>query len=361
MGKKIIFDARVCDGKVHGISRVAEQIISNIVVQDKDNEYVLFVLNDYLREKLPELDNVSYRKLSSPLYSFKEQFEVLKIANLEKPDLFHSPTFTAPYFAKFPVVINIHDLTPMVYPEFFHVKYKYYYNFFVKRIARKATRVITSSECSARDITRFTGVNSEKISVVYNGAYSSVEKEEPIIVEGLNSGYILFVANEMPHKNFVRSAQAFGELQKRMPKSKLQMVAVGISDKYFEESLVKNIPNIFCMKYLTPSQLMFVYKEASILLFPSFYEGFGIPPIESMVFGTPVVSSNCSCMPEVLGDAALLVDPGDVSQICDALHKLKSDRILRLSYTEKGYNQAKKYSWQKSARQIIEIYKGIGL
>ncbi len=357
MGKKIVFDARVCDGKVHGISRVAEQLISNILAQDRNNEYVLFVLNDYLRDKLPDYDNLSYRRLSSSLYSIREQFEVLRCASAENPDIFHSPTFTAPYFAKFPVIINIHDLTPMVYPEFFHIKYKYYYNFFVKRIARKATKIITSSNCSAKDINRFTDVDLEKISVVYNGAYSPGEKEEPINIEGLNPGYILFVANEMPHKNFVRSAQAFGELQKRMPKSKLQMVAVGISDKYFEESLLKNIPNIFCVKYLTPNQLMSLYKGASIFLFPSFYEGFGIPPIEAMVYGVPVVSSNCSCMPEVLGDAALLVDPSDVSQICDALHKLRLDRNLRLSYTEKGYNQAKKYSWQKSAGQIIKIYE----
>jgi len=360
MGKKIVFDARVCNGKMHGISRVSEQLILNIVAQDRDNEYVLFVLNDYLRKRLPESDSVSYRKLSSPLYSIKEQFEVLKFANLENPDVFHSPTFTAPYFAKFPVVINIHDLTPMVYPEFFHVKYKYYYKFFVTRIARQATRVVTSSECSANDITRFIGLDSKKISIIYNGVYSPREKESPIFIEGLNAGYILFVANEMPHKNFVRSAQAFGELQKRLPNSKLQMVAVGISDKYFEESLVKNIPNIMCIQYLTPNQLMFLYRGASIFLFPSFYEGFGLPPLESMMFGTPVVSSNCSCMPEILGDAAVLVDPTDVTQICDALHKLKLDRNLRLSYTEKGYEQAKKYSWQKSAKQVIDIYKEIG-
>lgn len=358
MSKKIIFDARVCDGKVHGISRVSEMLLNRILRQDDENQYIILCSNDYITGKLPQKRNIKFHKIKSRLYSLDEQWNVLKSIKRFKPDLFHSPTFTAPYFAGFPVVINIHDLTPMIYPDFFHVKYKFYYNIFVKYIARKATRIITSSQCSKSDICRLFSINENKVSVVFDSGYSDTDKKIEYSINGVKPGFVLFVGNQMPHKNFIRSVKAFDEFRKKF-KPDAQFVAVGVSEEFFKTSETANIENVICVKYIDPPRLQSVYEKAGVLLFASLYEGFGIPPIEAMSYGVPVISSNISCMPEILQDAYLPVDPQDVNLMADALKKVYGDEHLRATLVKKGYEQAKKYSWEKSAKDVINIYKEI--
>ncbi len=359
MSKTIIFDARVCDGKVHGISRVSEMLLYQIIKHDNENRYVIFCANDYIAGKLPRKKNIEFQKIESKLYSVDEQWNVLKAANRVKPDLFHSPTFTAPYFAGFPVVINIHDLTPMIYPEFFHMKYKFYYNLFVKSVAKKATRIITSSQCSKNDICRLFSVNEDKVNVVFDGGYSENDKKIPYTLNGIKPGFVLFVGNQMPHKNFIRSVKAFDEFRKKVNDRDIYFVAVGISDEFFANSEVSGIKNVLCVKYIDPSRLQSIYEKAGVLLFASLYEGFGIPPIEAMSYGVPVISSNISCMPEILRDAYFSVDPQNVQQMANALVKLYYDKNLQDILIKKGYSQSKKYSWEKSAVDVINIYKDI--
>ncbi len=359
MSKHIVIDARVCDGHIHGISRVSEQFIYHILDLDNTNRYTILGVNDYPEKKFPNKDSITYITTPTRLYSIKEQWKVWRLAESLKPDLFHCPTFTAPLMASFPVVVNIHDLIPVVYPELFPFKYKIYYNTFVPKVCKKAIRICTSSEKSKEDIVRFYGIDANKINVVYNSSYSANDSIEPYEENNVNPEYVIFVGNQMPHKNFIRAAKAFDLAQKRLKNKKISMVAVGISKEFFKKSEVSNVENIDCLTYLTPGQLQSVYKGAGVMLFPSLYEGFGIPPLEAMSFDVPVISSNCSCMPEVLGDAYLSIDPLDVEQMAQALVKIYTDESLRASLIVKGTQRLQKYSWRESARKILGIYEDL--
>lgn len=357
MTKHIVLDARVCNGRIHGISRVSEQFIYNILDLDDTNRYTVLCLNDYPEKKFPKKDSVTYLRVPGRLYSLKEQIKVLSVANGLNPDLFHCPTFTLPLMARFPMLVNIHDLIPVVYPQFFPFKYKVYYNFIVPRVCKKAVRIFTSSQCSKNDICRLYGVDPDKVIVVYNSSYSPNDTIEPFSAQDIEPGYVMFVGNEMPHKNFIRSAKAFDLVQKRLKNRKISMVTVGISQEFFDSSEVSHVKNIKCLKYLQPGQLQSVYKGAGVMLFPSLYEGFGIPPLEAMSFDVPVISSNCSCMPEVLGDAYVKVDPENVENMAQALYAVYTDERLRASLIAKGVKQVQKYSWRESARKIVNVYQ----
>ena len=360
--KNIIFDARVCDGKIHGISQVAEQLLKRIIELDSDNNYIIFCNNDYIKKKLAAKKNVTYKRLKFKPYSINEQFEVLNYAKKCKADLYHSPTFTAPLFAKFPVIINIHDLIPMVYPNFFPFKYALYYKLFVTRIAKKATKIITCSHSSKIDITRLFKLDPAKIVVAYNSVTlpdQHPESGKKNKIDNLAPGYLMYVGNEKPHKNFIAAAKAFDILQFKCPDKKLNLVAVGISEDFFRQSAVHKIKNIICIKYLDTEKLNLLYKNAGVFLFPSLYEGFGLPPLEAMSYGVPVVSSNCSSMPEILGDAYEKVDPASADEIANGLFRVMHHDGLRAELTEKGKSQVKKYSWTKSAEKIVNLYKDI--
>ncbi|MCD6459049.1 glycosyltransferase family 4 protein [bacterium] len=364
MGKNIVYDARVCDGKIHGISQVAEQLLKQIIKLDTDNNYIVLCNNNYIQEKIPKKKNVTYKKLTSKVYSIHEQFEVLNISKKCKADLYHSPTFTAPLFADFPVIINIHDLIPLVYPEFFPIKYALYYKFFVKKIAKKAIKIVTCSDNSKKDISKFFALRPSKILVAYNSVtYNDKKKVKADKVgnelKNIDFQYLLYVGNEKPHKNFINAAKAFDILQRKCPRKQLKFVAVGISKEFFRQSAVHNIKNIICIKYLNTKKLEIFYKNAGIFLFPSLYEGYGLPPLEAMSYGVPVVSSNCSSMPEILGDAYEQVNPCDPDEAANAVFRIMHHEALRSKLIKKGYSQVKKYSWLKSAEKIVTLYKDI--
>ena len=356
MTKHIVIDARVCDGRIHGISRVSEQFIYHILDLDNTNRYTILGANDYPQSKFPKKEHIKYVTVPTRLYSIKEQWSVWRLAESLKPDLFHCPTFTAPLMANFPVMVNIHDLIPVVYPELFSFKYKIYYNTFVPRVCKKAIRILTSSEGSKKDITRFYGIDANNIDVVYNSSYSANDTIEPYSADSVNPKYVMFVGNQMPHKNFIRAAKAFDLAQKRLKNRKISMIAVGISQEFFDKSEVANVKNITCLTYLSPGKLQSVYKGAGVMLFPSLYEGFGIPPLEAMSFGIPVVSSNCSCMPEVLGDAYISVDPLNIEEIARGLQTIYTNRSIRDSLIGRGKHRVKQFSWRESARKIVRIY-----
>ncbi|MEW6536128.1 MAG: glycosyltransferase family 1 protein [Candidatus Auribacterota bacterium] len=357
MPKHIIIDARVCDGRVHGISRVSEQLLKHLLALDDDHRYTILCANDYCDSILPVKSNVSLYMTDAKLYSLREQIDLPRVLNTLKPDLFYSPTFTAPYFAPCPVLVHIHDLIPMIFPAFFPFKYKPYYRFIVKPLARKADRIITCSENSRADIARLCRVDAGKISVVYNAGFTPDEQKRQCSVEGLRPGYVLFVGNEMPHKNFINAVHAYAKARFRITGRFIQMAAVGISKDFYKQSEVKSIPDIYCMKYVPPGELLSLYENASALFFPSLYEGFGIPPVEAMMHGVPVVSSNCSSIPEVLGDAYTAVDPNDVDSMADGLYNTIENNELRKRLEKKGFEQVKKYSWTKSAEKLLTIFR----
>jgi glycosyltransferase involved in cell wall biosynthesis len=236
--------------------------------------------------------------------------------------------------------------------------------------AKRATRVLTVSQSSKRDILKFVDVPSEKIDVIYN-AYDErfgVEPREEDVVRvreryQLQDEFVMYAGNVKPHKNLGRLIEAFDLVRKRgLDYLKLIMIGDDIS-KYtalrravHQHQLHKYVR---FLGYLPEETLAVMYRLAGVFVFPSLYEGFGLPPLEAMASGTPVIVSNLSSMPEVAGDAALLVDPYDPHAIADGIYRVLTDADVRKDLRRKGVARAGQFSWEQSVRRVRKIYSEV--
>jgi glycosyltransferase involved in cell wall biosynthesis len=233
--------------------------------------------------------------------------------------------------------------------------------------ARRATRVLTVSESSKADIMRFFGTDSSKIDVIYNAydaRFGDEPREEDVVRVReryqLHDEFVLYAGNVKPHKNLERLIDAFHLVRARgLDHLKLVMIGDDIS-KY--ASLRHAVHRyrlhryVRFLGYLPEETLAVMYRLAGVFVFPSLYEGFGLPPLEAMASGTPVVTSNVSSLPEVAGDAAQLVDPYDPEAIADAIYRVLTDVDLRRDLRRRGLARARQFSWETSVRRVREIY-----
>src|SRR2546421_959553 len=238
--------------------------------------------------------------------------------------------------------------------------------------ARRATRVLTVSESSKRDILRFVDAPPEKIDVIYNAydeRFADEPREEDVIRVReryqLHDEFVLYAGNVKPHKNLERLIEAF-DLVRTRGLGHLKLVLIG--DEISKYAALRRAVHqhrlhkyVRFLGYLPEETLAVMYRLAGVFVFPSLYEGFGLPPLEAMASGTPVVTSNVSSLPEVAGDAAVLVDPYDPHAIADGIHRVLTDEELRRSLRQKGILRAKQFSWEQSVRRIREIYDEVGL
>jgi glycosyltransferase involved in cell wall biosynthesis len=237
--------------------------------------------------------------------------------------------------------------------------------------ARRATRIMTVSESSKRDILRFVNVPPEKIDVIYN-SYDErfgIEPAEEDVVRvreryQLNDEFVLYAGNVKPHKNLGRLIEAFHLVRKR-GMNNLKLVMIG--DEISKYSALRRAVHQYQLHkyvrflgYLPEETLAVMYRLAGVFVFPSLYEGFGLPPLEAMASGTPVVTSNVSSLPEVAGDAAVLVDPYDPHAIAEGIYQVLSDEQLRRALRLKGVARAGQFSWEQSVRRVHAIYDEVG-
>jgi glycosyltransferase involved in cell wall biosynthesis len=233
--------------------------------------------------------------------------------------------------------------------------------------ARHATRVLTVSESSKRDILRFVNVPPDNIDVIYN-SYDDRFGVEPKAEDvarvreryQLHDQFVLYAGNVKPHKNLERLIEAF-ELVHRRGLDHLKLVLIG--DDISRYTALRRAVHRYRLHkyvrflgYLPEETLAVMYRLASVFVFPSLYEGFGLPPLEAMASGTPVVTSNVSSLPEVAGDAAVLVDPYDTSAIADGIYRVLTDEGLRTDLRRLGLVRAHQFSWESSVRRVREIY-----
>jgi glycosyltransferase involved in cell wall biosynthesis len=285
-----------------------------------------------------------------------------------RPNLFHEPHYVLPPLTPVRSVVTIHDCIHLMFPQYLPNRIAYgYARTFLWAATRRATRILTVSEASKRDIQRFFHVAPETIDVIYNGIderFSEPPAEEEIqrVRERyqLTDPFVLYAGNIKPHKNLERLIEAFFRLrQSGHAEVKLLIIGDEIS-KY--ATLRRAVHRLKLHKHVrffgfVPDQTLAVlYRLASVFVFPSLYEGFGLPPLEAMASGTPVVTSNVSSLPEVAGDAAVLVDPYDPEEIAGAMHRVLTDTALRAALVARGLARARQFSWERSVRRIREIY-----
>jgi glycosyltransferase involved in cell wall biosynthesis len=301
-------------------------------------------------------------------YSIAEQVRIPFALRREGVTLFHAPHYVLPPLVSCKSVVTIHDCVHLMFPQYLPNRLALAYaRTSIALASRRATRVMTVSDSSKRDIVRLFGTDPDKISVIYN-AYDErfgVEPREEDVVRvreryQLHDEFVLYAGNVKPHKNLERLIEAFDIVRTRgLDHLKLVLIGDDIS-KYaalrravHQHQLHKYVR---FLGYLPEETLAVMYRLAGVFVFPSLYEGFGLPPLEAMASGTPVVTSNVSSLPEVAGDAAMLVDPYDPHAIAEGIHRVLTDEALRRDLRRKGLARAHQFSWEASVRRVHDIY-----
>ncbi len=372
---KIGFDIRaIAQGKHSGVQEYTLRIL-NELLKSKNDEFLLFYnafLKTFVPKNILENSNTVLRDFNVP-NKILDTFLFFGYPKLDKligeADVFFSSHFLAtPVSKKCRKITTFHDLSFLHYPEFFSLRKKYWH--FIqrpKKQAKESDRIIAISESTKKDLVNFYKVPESKIKVIYSGVSQSMtlleknDKKLKSVKEkySLFDEFILYLGTIEPRKNIVGIIKAFEGIRE---KKRIKLVLAGALGWLYEDILKeikssKFAEDIIFLGFVDDKDKVGLYNLASVFVYPSFFEGFGFPPLEAMACGTPVVTSNCSSLPEVVGDAALMVDPYKPSEIADAIWILLEDDKLRNLYKEKGILRAKKFSWERTGKKTLDLIK----
>lgn len=366
--------------KKHGMDMVALELINNLQKIDKKNQYVIFVKPDVDKNCIKETPNFKIVELKGGAYPLWEQFALPKAARKENCDILHCTSNTAPINTKTPLITTLHDIIYLESISIFKKAGTWYQKFgnmyrryVVPKVVKKSKKIITVSKFEKNRINNFFNFKNNdknKIEAVYNGVGEHFKKidDKKILNEVKNKyklpdEFMFFLGNTDPKKNTKGLLTAYSNLLKEKniniplvmldyDKSELLKLLTEINHKDL-------INNIILTGYVVNSDLPAIYNLCKIFLYPSLRESFGIPMLEAMACGTPVITSNTSSMPEIAGDAALIIDPFKPDEITDAIEKLYSDKKLREKMIVKGYKQAAKFTWKAMAENVLKLYNKI--
>ncbi|MGV0025163.1 glycosyltransferase family 4 protein [Phormidesmis priestleyi] len=302
-------------------------------------------------------------RLSNLFIQFPELFLPQFERSFGAPDLVHGTNYTVFPFRHSQKVMTIYDLTFIRYPEYANSTVKAYVNR-IQRCLKWTDLVLTISENSKQDIVQFLGVKPEKVVVTpLASRYSSntaIDSEESVQYD-FSRPYILFVSTIEPRKNISNLIAAFDELKQKY-RLDHQLVLIGQKGWLYEEIFERiarspHQKSIHHLSYLSDRAVALFYSRADVFVYPSYYEGFGLPVLEAMTLGAPVVAANTSSLPEVAGDAAILINPDDVAEMSDAILRVVSDSQLRDRLIQKGKERSQQYSWENTAKATLNAYK----
>lgn len=367
---KIGIDIRPLRDVTTGVGRYLLKMLDAMARCDRGNDYILFYncLRGPVPEGLPRNDNCTVARFHWPRKLLTAVWAYTEFPNLEKfignVDVFHSPGFQVPPSRRSAMVFTVHDLIALTYPQLAIPSSVRHFRPRVKHYAKRTDLIAAVSKATAGDVINFLDVPEEKVVVVYPGTTCFVKASPDDISSmkakfNISGEYILFVSRLDPRKNLARLFRAFdlSGLSKD-----LELLFVGPKGWRMEETFrtwrsVKCRDRIRWLDYVTDTDLACLYSGAKFFAFPSVVEGFGLPILEAMSVGCPVLTSNISSMPEVAGEAALYIDPYDIDSIADGLQRLADDSGLRAKLAESGSLRAKMFTWEKMADNMIDAYK----
>lgn len=364
--------------KVRGLGRYTQNLIKSLLEIDNKNEYFLFVdkslpLNLPLpMNKVNLMSSKLINRFHRPKTLRKELF--LPAESLFRNiDIFHFTThLDAPFWHPCKTVVTVHDLIPLVFPREYIGYLTYEKRFHLKQqelAVRRADMVITISHTSKRDVIKYYGIKHKKIVVINEGVdtifhpmndLSALERLR--LHYKINKPFILYVGGTDYRKNFKRMLTGFSHY-KRKSKDKIILVIVGQENVKETGKLKKEISKlgigneVFWTGFVSNEDLVLFYNTAELFLFPTLYEGFGLPALEAMACGTPVIISNTSSLSEVAGNAALLIDPYNIEEMAESIERVLTDAKLRNSLIKKGFKQVQNFSWKKTAKETLNVYR----
>jgi len=371
-------------GDAIGVGHYTYQLIRHLLQIDKENEYVIF-FDFRVREKDIKKFTQSNVKIKFYPYSDYKKYlpgaysEILGTATLqkEKLDVLHSTSA----FNRIPVgyngktIVTFHDMSMFSIPQYLSAVKRTRNKTIARMMGHKADKIIAVSNSIKNDVEKFIGATDGKTQVVYSGLDERFFAE-PEIAAGkvlgkydITKKYILFLGTLEPSKNIARLLEAFAKFktaqkQKNSGKFEYQLVLAGkrgwLSQEYLQ--IIKDFgltKDVVFTGYVIGDELVPLFRGAEFFVMPSLYEGFGMTALEAFATKTPAILSNVASLPEIAGDGAYLINPIDTAQLTDAIVKFATDPALRESYVEKGLEQAKKFDWEKTARETLDIYKSL--
>ncbi|MBI4232412.1 glycosyltransferase family 4 protein [Candidatus Peregrinibacteria bacterium] len=376
MTLRIGLNARYAQRGRTGIENYVINLVDNLGVIDKENQYLLFQCNYKPQANIPVRENVQSfisRFPTGPLLLrlFWEHVVLFFEIRKKQVDVFHGPSMVLPLFKprSCKYVVTILDISNTKYPEAYTFFTRLYLHLFVYLAQKKADKIIVISESTKKDLIEYYKVNPQKIDVTYLAASSEFkpisdrEKLEEVKAKyNLPDKFILFIGLLNPRKNVRRLILAFQKIMDKAPS--YHVVIVGkkgwLFDEIFKEVNDQKLEKrVIFTGYVQQEDLPVFYNLASVFAFPSLYEGFGIPILEAMSCGCPVLTSNVSSMPEVAGNAGLLVNPTSVEEIAAGILKLLLDDALRKDFIQKGFVQVRRFSWKKCAHDTLDVYRSV--
>jgi glycosyltransferase involved in cell wall biosynthesis len=353
----------------YGIGTYVRNLLRQLARLDGSEDYVVFchdadfetvtTLGPRFKPVREEADN----------YSMREQVAIPIDVRREGIELFHAPHYVLPPLTPCRSVVTIHDCIHLRFPQYLPSRLGYAYaRAQMWSATHRAARVITVSEASKRDILRYFRVAESRIDVIYN-AIDDRFWQPPDVDEidrvrqryQLNAPFVLYAGNIKPHKNLERLIEAFHLLRQDPAFKDVQLLIIG--DEVSKYATLRRAvhrhklhKHVRFFGFVPDRTLAALYRLANVFVFPSLYEGFGLPPLEAMASGTPVITSNVSSLPEVVGDAAVMIDPYEPAAIADAMQRVLTDETLRADLRRRGLARAREFSWERSIARVHEIY-----
>ena len=359
---RIGIDLQSIRGKKTGLGVYSEHLVRAFFEENQDE----FSFRFYSKEVHHDL-NTAQRWMW-------ENLELPLQARGDKVDILHVPAFAPPYYKCYKLVVTVHDLIGMLFPNQLRWPSAFYWGRWLPFSLKRADAFIADSENTKKDLIQYLGIEEKKIHVVYlsgHEAFSSEIPENQIKTVkkkyGVHEKYFLFVGTVEPRKNLDRVIEAFGFFLKEKKRGvRHQLVVVGSREfghgKFFQSLASKvgvTLEDVIFTDYVSHDELNALYCGAEAFIYPSLYEGFGIPILEAMASGVPVLGSTKTSVPEVTGDAALLVDPYECKEIMEGMIQLADNPNLRADLTRKGFERTKAFSWKNTAKQTLDVYRSI--
>lgn len=348
----VVVNARYLTQKVTGVQRFAMEICLQLKTMLKEVEFV--TPSDVIQKE-------AYQELNAKIIGSHhghlwEQLDLpIYLKSKGKPLLVNLAN-SGPLFYKNKIV-TIHDVAYKVFPQTYPKSFLLYYNLMIPRLLNGSRHVVTVSQYSKEEICKFYHVGKDKVSVVYNAVSDSFKP----LRQSVDAAYFLAVSSMNYRKNFIYILEAFCKYQEQGGKEYLYIIGDLKNASFKEIDLSKYTcnPKIKFLGRVSDEDLIKYYSNAVAFVYPSFYEGFGIPPLEAQTCGCPAICAEASCLPEVFGDSVLYCDPYECDSLVSSFQEIASDKTLRNSLIEKGYINTGKYSWKKSAKQLRDIIESL--
>lgn len=353
---KIGIDIQTTLGQKTGFGFYVKNLVSQLEKIDKKNKYIL-------------IKPQSETDLSAPQRLYWDQFQVPKRAQQEQVDILHQPCFSVPIFYPGKVVVTVHDLIARLFGKDIPFFSRQVFSKWMPFSYRRADKIIANSQHTKNDIIKILKIPQEKIKVIYLAAgeeFKKINDQNKIkkVLKKYKTGdkYLLHLGTLNPRKNLEFLIRVFAGVVRDFPQYNL--VISGKEGWYFEGlfELAKKLgleKKVIFTGYIDDCDKPYLINAATIFTFPSLYEGFGLPLLEAMACGVPVISSNTSSLPEVVGKAGILIKPNDEKNWIKNIKLLLSDSKLRQKYSDLGFEQAKKFSWRETARQTLKVYEEV--